>query len=148
MHSDDIELVKNPTFDKVAGNCNYESVIYKVVFKLLSGKITKVINKTLDNFEKFKPDFYLNDGDQLNQYGFDAEVLHVPGHTRGSIAILALNGNLVAGDTFANAGKKPGIAPNALNFDILKESVKKLKTKDIKTVYPGHGSPFEMNAIK
>jgi hydroxyacylglutathione hydrolase len=144
MHSGDIELVKRPTLDKAIENCNYKSIIYKVIFKLIKNKLVNIINKTLDDFERFEPDFYLKEGDDLSQYGFNAKVIYIPGHTPGSIGILTSNNELIAGDIFANMGKKPDIAPNAQDFDILNESVKKLKKMNIKTVYPGHGTPFEM----
>ena len=60
-------------------------------------------------FDKFKPDIYLTDGQNLNEYGFNATVVHIPGHTKGSIGILTDDGNLFAGDTFTN-NKKPDIA--------------------------------------
>jgi len=31
--------------------------------------------------ERFEPDLYLEDGDNLSEYGFDARVLHLPGHS-------------------------------------------------------------------
>jgi glyoxylase-like metal-dependent hydrolase (beta-lactamase superfamily II) len=40
------------------------------------------------SFEKFKPDLYLTDGQNMNAYGLDAQILHIPGHTKGSIGIL------------------------------------------------------------
>jgi len=39
-------------------------------------------------FEKFKPDLYLAEGDDLRAYGSDATALHLPGHSKGSIGIL------------------------------------------------------------
>ncbi len=38
--------------------------------------------------ERFKPDLYIEDGYNLSGYGFDAKVLHIPGHSKGSIGIL------------------------------------------------------------
>lgn len=46
-----------------------------------------------------------------------------------------------------NKLKKPTAAPNAANFEMLTKSINKLKTMDIKTVYPGHGAPFESSSI-
>jgi hydroxyacylglutathione hydrolase len=141
MHPKDIELVENPTLEKVMENCHYQSFVYKIVFKLMKKPITRFNQKVLNNFEKFTPDIYLSEGDSLLEYGFDAKVLHTPGHTLGSIAVITNDGELISGDTLANI-KKPDIAPNALNFKTLHESVKRLKKMDIKIVYPGHGAPF------
>jgi glyoxylase-like metal-dependent hydrolase (beta-lactamase superfamily II) len=43
-------------------------------------------------FDLFSPDVILEDGDALAQYGFDAAVLHLPGHSKGSIGILMPGG--------------------------------------------------------
>jgi glyoxylase-like metal-dependent hydrolase (beta-lactamase superfamily II) len=48
--------------------------------------------------ERCSPDIYLEDGDDLSGYGFDAKVLHIPGHSKGSIAILTAGGALFCGD--------------------------------------------------
>ena len=49
-----------------------------------------------------KPDLILEDGQSLAAWGLDARVIHLPGHTPGSIAFLTAEGDLVAGDVFAN----------------------------------------------
>ncbi|MBN2255231.1 MAG: MBL fold metallo-hydrolase, partial [Deltaproteobacteria bacterium] len=33
---------------------------------------------------RFQPDVHLSDGDKLSEYGFDATVLEIPGHSKGS----------------------------------------------------------------
>lgn len=93
--------------------------------------------------ERFKPDLYIDDGYDLSKYGFDAKVLHIPGHSMGSIGILTADGNLFCGDLFENKDKP---VLNSIMDDLraANESVKKLKSLDIKTVYPGHGKPFPM----
>ena len=97
-------------------------------------------------FEKFKPDIYLEEGQKLTEYGLDAMVIHIPGHTKGSIGILSDNGILFAGDIFTNR-KKPDLATYIENFKDLENSYARLKTLQIKTVYPGHGRPFGMEEI-
>jgi glyoxylase-like metal-dependent hydrolase (beta-lactamase superfamily II) len=142
MHADDLDLVNTPTVEKVMENCRYHSPILNLVFLIINGKLNKIVKKTLDDFESFKPDIILEDGFDLTPYGFSAKVIHIPGHTKGSIGILTEDGSLLAGDIFANV-KKPAIAPNACSFQTLKSSVNKIKAMPVKTIYPGHGSPFD-----
>lgn len=71
----------------------------------------------------------------------------MPGHTHGSIGILTEDGNLIAGDTLANM-KKPSPALNAVDFSKLTESINRLKSMNIKNVYPGHGKPFKVEDMK
>lgn len=147
IHSGDLELVENPGIEKVMESFRYKSLIYKIVFRLMKKLIKKVSLKILNDFEKFKPDIFIDEDYSLLEYGFDAKILHIPGHTAGSIGVLTAKGDLIAGDTFTNINK-PDIAPNAYDFKALAASVDRLKTMDIKTVYPGHGKPFEAKQLK
>lgn len=146
MHSADVELVKNPSLENSLQNSNYSSFLYKAVFLLINTKIKKLTEKILNEFESFNPDIIVKDGDSLLQYGFHCKILHLPGHTPGSIGILTESGDIIVGDTLANI-KKPTAAPNAANFEMLNKSINRLKTMDIKTVYPGHGEPFESGSF-
>jgi len=94
-------------------------------------------------FRRFKPDVLLADGDDLSQYGLDGRVVHVPGHSRGSIGVLTGEGDFFCGDLLTNSGR-----PQKNDFidDVgeMDASIEKLKSLNIKTVYPGHGKPFKM----
>jgi glyoxylase-like metal-dependent hydrolase (beta-lactamase superfamily II) len=93
---------------------------------------------------RFKPDIYLDEGDDLSEHGLEAEVLGLPGHSKGSIGILTAAGDLFCGDLLENT-KQPGL--NSLMDDPVaaKTSVEKIKELEIYTVYPGHGEPFAMD---
>jgi hydroxyacylglutathione hydrolase len=93
--------------------------------------------------ERFTPDLHIDDGYNLSEFGLDATVLYVPGHSKGSIGILTSTGDLFCGDLLENT-KKP--SKNSLIADkkAFNESIEKLKGLKISTVYPGHGEPFPM----
>jgi hydroxyacylglutathione hydrolase len=90
---------------------------------------------------RFKPDLYLNDGDDLTEYGLEAKVLHIPGHSRGSIAVLTAGGHLFSGDLVVKNNRP---VRNSLIDDLAaaSASIERLKRLKIDTVYPGHGKPF------
>ena len=92
---------------------------------------------------RFEPDLYIEDGYALSEYGFDATVLTIPGHSKGSIGILTAGGDLLCGDLFDNTDKP---VLNSIMDDLAAAhaSVKKLGSFAINTVYPGHGKPFPM----
>lgn len=146
MHPDDISLVDHPTIEKLMENNRYHSIILKLVFLIMRNRIRKLIKKTLNDFDSFKPDLLIGEGFDLSEYGFQAKIIHIPGHTRGSVGVLTEQGDFVSGDLFANTGK-PSIAPNACDFKVLYQSVKKIKSIDIKTIFPGHGKPFDAALI-
>jgi hydroxyacylglutathione hydrolase len=100
-------------------------------------------------FETFQPDFTIDEGFDLSEYGFNARVLHLPGHSKGSIGILIPDDPMTAGpavfcgDLLYNFFGRPG----CLLIDSLadfKASIEKLRSLKIKTVYPGHGQPFAL----
>jgi glyoxylase-like metal-dependent hydrolase (beta-lactamase superfamily II) len=105
-----------------------------------------MIARTLFGFgkkERFKPDLYIEDRYDLSEYGLDAKVLHLPGHSKGSIGILTAGGDLFCGDLLENKDKP---VLNSIMDDLAaaNNSVEKLESLKISTVYPGHGKPFPM----
>ena len=93
--------------------------------------------------KRFKPDLYIDEGVALSEYGLDARVLSIPGHSQGSIGILIAGGDLICGDLLENT-EKPALGSLADNPAAAHKSVEKLKSLEIRTVYPGHGQPFPM----
>jgi hydroxyacylglutathione hydrolase len=145
MHKGDVDLAENPTFEKIMDS-HYRSMVLNLVSFLIKGLLRKVCDKIIAEYESIEPDLLIDEGFDLSAYGFDAKIIHIPGHTNGSIGVVTKQGNLICGDTLANT-KKPEIAPNARDFKQLAESIKKIKSLDIKTIYPGHGEPFRADLI-
>ena len=113
------------------------NILIKIIFDLFF---------RLSKSDRFKPDFYIEDGYDFTKYGFDAKVLHLPGHSKGSIEILTADGKLFCGDLLANISKPTRF----LIIDDSKEanaSIEKLKHLKINTVYPGHGKSFPMSSF-
>jgi glyoxylase-like metal-dependent hydrolase (beta-lactamase superfamily II) len=87
----------------------------------------------------------LVDGDVLD-FGGGAEVLAVPGHTEGSIAIhLPRHGVLFTGDTIANVGT---VMLGTFNQDRARTvaSFRRLSALDVETACFGHGEPITSGA--
>ena len=101
----------------------------------------------LSKSNRFKPDIYIQDGYDLSEYGFNAKVIHIPGHTKGSIGVLTSGGDLFCGDMLVSNGK-PSI--NSMIDDLVEAnaSLEKLRSLKTNTVYPGHGKPFSMELFR
>ncbi len=97
----------------------------------------------MSRYDSFIPDITLEDGYDLSEYGFDASVVHFPGHSKGSIGVLTADGDLFCGDLLTNTGRP---AESTLIDDpaAYEASVERLRAYEIQTVYPGHGKPFQM----
>lgn len=93
--------------------------------------------------KRFKPDIYLADGQDLSGYGLGGRVVHLPGHTSGSLGVLTGEGDVFCGDLLLG-GRNPKRNRLADNKAEMEASIKKLQDLGVKTVYPGHGRPFQL----
>ena len=94
------------------------------------------------------PDILIGDGDVFNFGGSSVTALHTPGHTPGSISLVA--GDLVlSGDTLF-PGEPGNTKRQGGDFDAIITSIQmKLFTlPDATKVYPGHGKPTTIGAEK
>lgn len=96
--------------------------------------------------ERFAPDLLVEDGYDLSAHGLAAEVIAIPGHSSGSIGILTRQGDLFCGDLLENPGR-PRFGAMIDDLAGAEASAERLSTLKIKTVYPGHGAPFRMEAF-
>lgn len=86
-----------------------------------------------------EPDVLLQDGSALEVGGLKIRIIHTPGHTPGSICILA-DDSLFSGDTLFQLAVGRTDLPGG-NSKSLYDSIKRklFSMEDGITVYPGHG---------
>jgi len=135
MHADDKGMVEN-------GDLFYNRKV-NFLIRILGKAMLFFMRAGLKKDERFTPNLTIEDSSDLSAFGFDAKIIHLPGHSAGSIGILTATGDLFCGDLLENT-KEP--AKNSIIADkkAFEASVQKLKTLKIGTVYPGHGNPFPM----
>ena len=94
-------------------------------------------------FPRFEPDLFVEEGWKCDEFGLEATVVHLPGHSEGSIGVRTAAGDLFCGDVLVN-GKQP--EPTTLVDDpvAMQRSLDRLAGLGIGTVFPGHGRPFRM----
>ena len=91
---------------------------------------------------KRKPDILLKEGDRITFGTLSLEVLHTPGHTRGSVSLVSHPYCVFSGDTLFQRGiGRTDFAEG--NFEQIIRSIReKLYTlEDDLVVFPGHGEP-------
>jgi hydroxyacylglutathione hydrolase len=106
--------------------------------------LTRAVASFLFRFgqsERCSPDLHFGEGDDLSVYGFDATVLHMPGHSRGSIAVLTTDGALFSGDLLLYKDR-PVLNKIIDDRPAAEASFERLKNLNANTVYPGHGAAF------
>lgn len=111
--------------------------------KTFLGKFVRSIS--LSSFEKdtldvFEPTVYLNNGDNLNEYGVEAKVVEFPGHTNGSIGLEIEGDKLFVGDALMNM-VYPTVAMLYVDEQEMLSSAKYISELGKKTIYFGHGKP-------
>jgi len=142
MHRDDSERVERADWRL---GMKPKPDRFALIFRLLSPLALRVINSS--GFDTFKPGVYLEDGQSLSPYGLDAVVLHLGGHTRGSIGILTAEGDLFCGDLMSNMGR-PNLHFLIDDMAAARASLERLKGLGVGTVYPGHGKPFRLERLR
>jgi len=133
-------------FDHIGGNGYFLNA--KVAIHELDAPILEKGNEELSFCDFFdgrlyprKVDRKLRDGDEIN----GLKVIHTPGHSPGSICLYdEKNKILFSGDTIFSNGVGRTDLPGG-DEKALKMSLEKLKKLDIKTIFPGHGSPLTQN---
>lgn len=98
--------------------------------------------KVLRNTTVARPDnlIYVEEGDDLNAYGFNAKVIELPGHTLGSIGLDVEGRHLLVGDALDN-WIRPGTGHLFYDKEATRKSTEKIRALGDRTIYYGHGKP-------
>ena len=93
------------------------------------------------------PEVLLKDGDFLSFGNIDLKVLHTPGHTPGSICLLA-GKYLISGDTIFPGGPGKTGSPADLRQIIESLTEKIFVLPEDTRIFPGHGEPTRLGKEK
>ena len=138
MHADDAPMVE--TGDSALGRKPIpDKVTFTGRFIRVAGTLMELFRRG-DALETFTPDLLVDESFDLTAYGLDARVLHLPGHSPGSIGVLTGAGDLFCGDLLYHWRKVS--VPIVDDAAAHAASMEKLRALDVVTVYPGHGKPF------
>lgn len=122
-----------------------DNTIHKVYADSLAGYVLKFFSEL--NFktkiQSFEPQIFLKDNQSIKNYGVDAKIISLKGHTKGSIGIIA-NKNFIVGDALMNGG----LSLIYENKKAMLKSANKIKNSCAKIIYTGHGKPFNIDKIK
>ena len=97
-----------------------------------------------------KPDITVTDEYSLEEFGVDGNVIHTPGHTKGSISVIVDSKYAFIGDI---AMKIPPLSFSyvpiiAENLEQVYSSWQKLIDYGVEVIYPSHGKTFKIEILE
>jgi len=128
MHADDCRLIRDNLSEPL-----YADTVFG---KFILGMSIRSMKR--DTVEAFEPDVYLQDGDTLSEYGIAATVARLPGHTKGSIGVLAGGKDLFVGDALMNM-LRPSKTLLYGDKEAMEQSAQKISGLGDITIHFGHG---------
>jgi len=151
-HTGNAAYLRNTYGSKVAMHADDAGMVEHGDMFVNRKKPNLIIRKLLPLFSRFgrsecfTPDLLLKDGDDLSGYGFNANIVSIPGHSKGSIGIRTAGNDLFCGDLLVSTDQP---VLNSLIDDLAAAhtSLSQLQNLGIGTVYPGHGMPFSMQLV-
>lgn len=132
MHKADLSLLK----DNFSDPLSYQGLLGMLVAEVSTRSFDK------DEIPEFIPEIYLREGDCLGEYGINARVLELPGHTRGSIGLDVEETAVIVGDALMNLFY-PGLSMIYWDRERMLKSAQKISALGARKVYFGHGNPVE-----
>lgn len=116
-------------------------LIHRLELPLLNSASQQRIIFGLESDESAVPDLFAEEGDRINFGSSELEVLHIPGHSPGSIALVNRPEKIaIVGDVLFRGSIGRSDLPGG-DFDILIKNIKEklLVLSSDTVIYPGHG---------
>ncbi|MBW2262437.1 MAG: MBL fold metallo-hydrolase [Deltaproteobacteria bacterium] len=116
-------------------------------FGLLLGPLSRIMS-----IPSTDVDIRIGDkGMELSGYGIPGKVIHTPGHSPGSVAVILETGEAFVGDSAMNGfplRMRPGTPIFAEQEELIRDSWRKILNAGAKTVYPAHGRSFPADVMR
>jgi hydroxyacylglutathione hydrolase len=99
-------------------------------------------------YRSCKPDILLENRKDLSGLGFNAYILHTPGHTAGSVSLIVDDEIAIVGDCMFGIFRESVFPPFANDIPLLIKSWETLLDTGCKLFIPAHGSPDKRELVK
>jgi hydroxyacylglutathione hydrolase len=116
-------------------------------FRYLVKKIAPIL-LARQSYEPCQPDILVDQHFDLKDFGFQAYIMHTPGHSPGSQCVIVDNEITIAGDTMFGVFPRSAFPPFADKEDELFRSWHKLLATGCYLFLPSHGSPVNRDLLQ
>jgi glyoxylase-like metal-dependent hydrolase (beta-lactamase superfamily II) len=113
--------------------------------------LVRVFAKQFKSFALYQPcnpDLTFDEMFDLSDYGFNAYLMHTPGHTRGSVSLIVDNEIALVGDTMFGIFRRTIFPPFASDQNQMLNSWRKLLETGCKVFIPSHGSAINRSLVE
>lgn len=132
MSEKDVHLIGNGTASRLRGNTPLGWLMARHSQPVLE----------CATYSRFTPSVFLEDGQSLEDYGVNARVVALPGHTPGSLGVFTQEGELILGDAMFHMLRPTGSRLYEDRAE-MERSLEKISRLPVKLIFPGHGKPIQ-----
>lgn len=113
------------------------------------GRKHPVLMSRLYRFEAVEPEISVTTEMNLTEIGFPVRLIPTPGHTAGSLTVLARDGKAFVGDLAFNVLRGMGgyLPPFGDDAETIRDSLRRIRESGARKIYPAHGFPFAANRL-
>ena len=137
MHRSDDPLIKDNRDEPLSAHTILGRILLSMTIKLSQ-------NAAIPSFEVQE---YIKEGDTLEKYGIEAQVIELTGHPKGSIGLLVGQEDLIVGDALMNMiYPSPSLIYG--NRSQMELSVNKISQSTAKMIHLGHGKSIPIESFR
>jgi len=117
------------------------------VLRQVAGVVKKLVGPFFD-FEAVLPDYRVSGPFDLKDHGFEGSLMSIPGHSRGSMAVIIEDETALVGDGMFGVFKKSIFPPFGDDALLLKKSWFLLFDTGCSLYLPGHGREISRERVR
>lgn len=139
VHRNEADYLASGGYWMVEGTNAFARFMIKALRKLASVKMA---------YDSCKADLVIDERFDLNNLGFNAYILHTPGHTPGSVSLIVEDEIALVGDCMFGVFRDSAFPPFALDCRQMLESWRKLLDTGCRLFLPSHGTENSRNLVQ
>jgi glyoxylase-like metal-dependent hydrolase (beta-lactamase superfamily II) len=139
VHKSEAEYLQNGNSPLPSGSVTPTKIIVRLFAYMLQSKFA---------YESCEADILVDDQLNLSEFGFDAHLIHTPGHSCGMMSLIIDDEIAIVGDTMFGIFPGSVFPPYADNVEQLVLSWSRLLDTKCRLFIPAHGKPVRRDLLE